>query len=199
MNAWMPVSAGLQNGPPNRKQALVPLEAPSDESLVAATLAGDEGAFSELVARHKSKILGMAARFARNHADLDDLGQEIFLRAYRNLAKYQAIAPFEHWLSRLAIRMCYDFLRKHRRDPVALEDWDGAAPADHHRQTAEVVHTAMRRLNPEERLVITLLELEDRTVREVAEATGWSEPNVKVRAFRARQALKAILEREEKI
>ena len=162
MNAWMPASTGLQNGRRNRKQALVPTDAPSDEALVAATLGGDDGAFSELVSRHKGKILGMASRFARNHHDLDDLGQDIFLRAYRNLEKFRAVAPFEHWLSRLAIRVCYDFLRKHRRDPMALEDWDGAAPADRSGETAELVHAAMRKLNPEERLVITLLELEDK-------------------------------------
>ncbi len=177
----------------------MPTAAPPDEALVAASLGGDDAAFSELVARHKAKILGMASRFARNHHDLDDLGQDIFLRAYRNLGKYRAVAPFEHWLSRLAIRVCYDFLRKHRRDPVALEDWDGAAPADRSRETAERVHAAMRQLKPEERLVITLLELEDKSVREVAEATGWSEAKVKVRAFRARQALKGIFESEEKI
>lgn len=139
----------------------------------------------------------MGARFARDDGQLEDISQEIFIRAYRNLRKFRGDAPFEHWLARLAVRVCYDFLRKNRRfrGDVPLEREDLMAAPETGREAREVLDFALARLAPEERLVITLLELEDKSVREVAELTGWSESNVKVRAFRARQALKKILEK----
>jgi RNA polymerase sigma-70 factor (ECF subfamily) len=170
---------------------------PTDERLIQSTLAGDEEAFAELVRRHKGKVFGIAARFARNDHDLDDITQEIFVKAYRNLEKFRGDAPFEHWVSRIAVRTCYDFLRKTRRDQgnvpleeveVAVQDNTGA------RRANEVLQWALARLSADERLVITLLELEEKSVRETAALTGWSEANVKVRAFRARQALKKVLE-----
>ena len=175
----------------------------TDEELIRSALNGGDASFAELVQRYKSKIFGMASRFAGDAHQLDDLAQEIFIRAWRNLAKFRADAPFEHWLSRVAIRVCYDFLRgrKRRGNLVPLDDErDSEIPtapgdADAAADAREVLARAMQKLSPEERLVITLTELEEKSVREAAELTGWSESNVKVRAFRARQSLKKILEK----
>ena len=175
----------------------------TDERLIQSTLAGDDEAFAVLVRRHKSRVFGIAARFARNDHELDDVCQEIFIKAYQNLGKFRGDAPFEHWLSRIAVRACYDLLRKTRRDranvsldslhltftDMQADKFVGAS------EVRELLEFGLRQLEEKDRLVITLLELEEKTVREVAELTGWSEANVKVRAFRARQALKKILER----
>jgi RNA polymerase sigma-70 factor (ECF subfamily) len=170
---------------------------PSDERLIQSTLTGDDEAFVVLVARYRSRVFGIAARFARNDHELDDVCQEVFIKAYHNLGKYRAEAPFEHWLSRVAVRACYDLLRKtrHERAQVTLDGIDiriedNVGPA----RAKEVLDWALAKLSPEERVVITLLEIEEKTVREIAGLTGWSEANVKVRAFRARQKLKEILE-----
>lgn len=168
-----------------------------DERLIQSTLAGDDEAFAELVRRYKRKVFGIATRFARNDHELDDICQEIFVKAYQKLKSFRGEAPFEHWVSRIAVHACYDFLRATRRDrenvpldgiEIGVPDNVGAARA------SEVLQWAMAKLSADERLVITLLELEERSVRETAALTGWSESNVKVRAFRARQALKKILE-----
>jgi RNA polymerase sigma-70 factor (ECF subfamily) len=170
---------------------------PTDERLVAATLTGDDEAFAVLVARHKRKVFGIAARFARHDQELDDVAQEIFVKAYHNLAKFRGDAPFEHWLSRIAVRSCYDLLRRTRRervqvplDDVQLSIEDKTGPD----RAREVLGWALAQLPSDDRLVITLLELEEKPVVEIAGLTGWSESNVKVRAFRARQKLKTILE-----
>ena len=150
-----------------------------------------------LVARHKRKVFGIAARFARHDQELDDVAQEIFVKAYQNLAKFRGDAPFEHWLSRIAVRSCYDLLRRTRReraqvplDEVQLGVEDKTGPD----RAREVLDWALAQLPADDRLVITLLELEEKTVVEIAGLTGWSESNVKVRAFRARQKVKTILE-----
>lgn len=89
----------------------------TDERLVALALNGDDGAFARLVARHKGTVYRTASRFARNHHEREDLSQEIFIRAHASLSTFQAKAPFEHWLARIAVRKCLDFLRKRSRAP----------------------------------------------------------------------------------
>ena len=172
----------------------------TDEELIRSALDGGDASFAELVQRHKGKVFGMAARFTSDAHQLDDIAQEIFIRAWRNLAKFRADAPFEHWLARIATHACYDFLRgKQRRgNLVPLDEQRESAIPDTAESSAsearETLAHAMQKLSPEDRLVITLTELEEKSVREAAALTGWSESNVKVRAFRARQTLKKILE-----
>ena len=183
------------------------LPADADTSaLVAAALRQDHSAFAELVRRYKAKVFGLAARFARDNHELEDLCQEIFIQAYRKLSAYRGDAPFEHWLTRIATRKCYDLLRRTCRDResnVSLETAhdrmeDAAAGREMEaRESRETVLHALEMLSPDERLVLTLLELEDQPVREVSAATGWSEANVRTRACRARAALKQILQRQQ--
>lgn len=140
---------------------------------------------------------------------MEDIVQEIWLKAYRGLATYRGDAPFEHWLMRLAVRTCYDFLRAHQRSREAAfseltreeEDWleTFAATEDDAPQDAEAARQLVRhvldQLSPPARLVIELLEIEGRSVKEIAKLTGWSLPLVKVRAFRARAEMKRVIQR----
>ena len=175
---------------------------PGDEQLVCDILGGDERSFAELIRRHKSRVFGTCSRFARDSHELDDLCQEVFLRAYRKLSSFRGDAPFEHWLATLTVSVCYDYLRKERRHRenlafnVETEDRrDTAADARARARSAkELLDWAMSQLEPEDHLILTLLELEERTIREIADATGWGESKVKVRAFRARAKLKLIIE-----
>lgn len=183
--------------------------APSpDLPLVLAARSGDMAAFGGLVATYKSRVFSIAGKYARNHHELEDLAQDIFIKAWKGLASFRGEAPFEHWLMRLAVRACYDFLRKNRtrrekevsRDALLEGGHPGLEGIGAPEMAAETdalleVRRAMALLAPKEQLVITLLELEERPVREVAELTGWSETNVKVRAFRARQSLKKYIQR----
>lgn len=173
-----------------------------DEQLVAATLAGDDDAFAELARRHKGRVFGLAGRFARDAAELDDICQEVFVQAYFKLRQYRRDSPFEHWLLRITTHKCYDYLRRRRRggNPISVEAMLESghepsapeSPAPH--PDLERLHAALAELSPKERLVITLLELEERSVQDIAAFTGWSAGNVKVRAFRARAALRKLME-----
>ena len=176
-----------------------------DEQLVQATLGGDERAFAELTCRHKSRVFGVASRFASNAAELEDICQEVFVQAYFKLRQYRRDSPFEHWLLRITTYKCYDVLRKRRRDKTGVsidamlesgyEPHAPENPAPH--PDLERLHAALAQLSAKERLVITLLELEERSVQEIAEFTGWSSANVKVRAFRARAALRKLMENQK--
>jgi RNA polymerase sigma-70 factor (ECF subfamily) len=173
----------------------------ADRELIRATLAGDDEAFAQLAARHKSRVFGLVSRFARNSADLEDICQDVFIQVYFKLRQFRSDSPFEHWVLRIATFKCYDYLRKGRRrqsdvsvDSLLEAGYQPAAPQPPPGPDLERFQAAMARLSAKERLVITLLELEDRSVQEVAALTGWSAANVRVRAFRARASLRKFLE-----
>jgi len=186
-----------------------------DGELVKHVLAGDDTAFAVLVERYRARVFSTASRFARNGSELDDLAQDIFIRIWKGLKTYRADAPFEHWLMTVTVRTCYDFLRKNRkrREREVLVDempsttssisgdgmFSSEAPDEkqrRQREAWEVVQGLMEKLNEKERLVITLMELEEKSVKEVAGLTGWSESNVKVRAYRARNKMREIFEKQ---
>ena len=177
----------------------------SDERLIDATLAGDDKAFAHLVARHKRRVFRLAFRFARDSDDLEDICQDVFIKVYDRLGTFRRDSPFEHWLARVAVRTCHDALRSRRHerhfqplDDIAHELEDGAETSRNAtRQARDLLKWALGFLSPAERLVITLMELEEMTLRETAELTGWSETNVKVRAHRARLALRKVLEKND--
>lgn len=186
---------------PGRTPAMTEFAEPTDAELVSGTLQGDDRAFAELVRRHKRRVFGTASRFARDAHQLDDVCQEVFIRVFKNLAKFRGDAPFEHWLARITVSACYDLLRRERkyREQVSLDvvehdtrdtTVEAALSAGRAR---ELLAWAMRKLTADEQLILTLLEIEERSVREIAALTGWSESNVKVRAFRARLSLKKVL------
>lgn len=180
-----------------------------DAELVRAVLAGEREAFAPLVIRHQPRLFALARRYARREDEVADIVQEALLKAFQRLGSYRAEAPFEHWLMRIATRTCFDFLRSHRRRREDAftdlspeeEDWlerFKADPEDADERAAAaraLVQRLLENLPPDARLVITLLELEDRSVKEIAALTGWSVPLVKVRAFRARAAMRKALQR----
>ena len=182
---------------------------PTDAEVVAAVLGGDSERFEVIVRRYQSRLFATARRYARRDDEVEDIVQEIFLKAYGKLGTWRADAPFDHWLMRLAVRTCFDFLRGHQRNrehsvteiSAEEEDWlerHAAAP-----ETSDVdadaarslVDRVLEQLSPAHRLIITLLELEERSVKDIALLTGWSVPLVKVRAFRARAEMRKVLSR----
>ena len=179
----------------------------TDAELIAAARNGDPASFEPLVKKYQGRIFATARRYARRESEVEDIVQEVFIKAFQKLDGFRGEAPFEHWLMRLAVRTCYDFLRRHQRnretaftelsepesdwlDRFVVEPDNASEDAEAARQLIEKV---LSRLSPPARLVITLLEIEEKSVREIAEMTGWSVPLVKVRAFRARAEMRKIL------
>jgi len=181
----------------------------TDAELIAAVRGGDTASFEPLLRKYQPRVFATARRYARRESEVEDIVQEVFLKAFYKLDSFRGDAPFEHWLMRLAVRTCYDFLRAHQRNremsfaDVTDEQTDwldhfAANPADASENAAaarELVEKVLAQLSPAARLVITLLEIEDRSVKEVAALTGWSVPVVKIRAFRARAQMRKCLEK----
>jgi len=149
-------------------------------------------------------VFALLYRYERDHQKLEDLAQETFLKAWRFLAQYDGRAPFQHWLTRIAVRVALDHLRKERRhrNELALDDlgkdaldWlrsEGDGGELGARQAAELLAMAMRELSPAEQVVITMQELEGRSVKEICQRTGSSSVAVRVRALRTQSELKEL-------
>jgi len=169
----------------------------TDEQDIRATLGGDGDAYARLVRRHQDEIARQMWRFTRDRRDLEELVHDVFVEAYFSLAGFRGRAPLSHWLARIATRVGYRYWkrRKARRPAtLSLAEWDAVAdpPADA-RQAGELLGRLLARLRPRDRLVLTLMYLEGRSVAQTAELTGWSRTMVKVQAHRARKRLKAAL------
>ena len=179
----------------------------TEAQLIAAVLTGDAASFEPLVETYSPRVFATARRYARRESEVEDIVQEVWLKAFEKLSSFRGEAPFEHWLMRLAVRTCYDFLRGHQRNrettfsemTEAEGDWldrfvtgpeSGSENAEAARQ---LVGRVLDQLSPPARMVITLLEIEERSVKEISRLTGWSVPLVKVRAFRARAEMRRIL------
>jgi len=180
---------------------------PTDAELIAAVIQGDKASFEPLIKKYQPRVFATARRYARRESEVEDIVQEVFIKAFQKLAGFRGEAPFEHWLMRLAMRTCYDFLRAHQRNRETSftelsqpeTDWldqfviEPDAADEHAEAARQLIRRILTRLSPSARLVITLLEIEERSVKEIAEITGWSVPLVKVRAFRARAEMRKIL------
>ena len=178
-----------------------PTADPIDWADVQASLGGDHDAYARLVRRYQQTIGVTMWRFTRQRQLWEELVHDVFVEAYLGLNGYQGRAPFSHWLRRIATRVGYRFWKRRRRQERErpLDEAADAAvarddAADAQRQAAEVVHELLARLAPRDRLVMTLMYLEQCTVAQIAELTGWSESLVKVQAFRARRRLRRLCE-----
>src|SRR3954471_13161528 len=88
----------------------------TDAELIAAVLKGDAASFEPLIEKYSPRIFATARRYARRDSEVEDIVQEVWLKSFQKLASFRGDAPFEHWLMRLTVRTCYDFLRRHQRN-----------------------------------------------------------------------------------
>jgi len=172
-----------------------------DEQLVVMALGGDDRAYEELIGRYKRTVFAITARIAMDDLEVDEISQEIFVKAYDNLKSYRGDAPFGHWILRIAANTCRDILRKRKIRPTSVPfDKVEYGLADNRAsddtRDIDALHRAIGSLGVDDRLLITMLELEGKKIKEVAYILKISEGNVKVRAYRARKALKELFEKE---
>ncbi len=187
-----------------------PDDATPDDALAAAARAGDEAAFEHLFVRHRRLVARLAARFFYRREEIEEILQESFAAAYFALPTYQGghERSFAAWLSRITVRACYNQLRRAQgRQEYTLSEEETARLTDRLRDESaegdveggvisrDLASKLLARLGPDERLVLTLLNVADLSVAETAELTGWSVSKVKMRAHRARNALRRVLHR----
>jgi RNA polymerase sigma-70 factor, ECF subfamily len=165
------------------------------------------------VRRHSPRIFRIAGQFFRRREAVEDAAQETFLKAYTQLGSYEERGSFEGWLARIATNTCINVLRSAKRRPEYTiseltkdeDDWleqrltDVSDPhqssAESRLLAADLAEKLLEQVSPEDRTVLTLMDGNELSVKEVAGMTGWSESNVKVRAMRARQRMRQAFEK----
>lgn len=175
-----------------------------EQTLISASSSGDGGSFAKLVNRYEGKVASLLWRFTRDPLVLNELVQDTFVEAYFSLRRFRAGSPFFPWLKTVATRVGYRYWRRTSREMdrrAILAGLCREAPRmrkpEGASDDAEYVHHVLQLLQPKDRLVLTLQYLEGCSVREIAERTGWTQSLTKVRAFRARNRLKALLTKLE--
>lgn len=163
---------------------------------VQAAARGDGEAYARVIRGYQETIARRMLRFSRDPRVLEELVHDVFVEAYFALGGYRGDAPFEHWLQRIATRVGYrHWTQRHRQSASSdLRLHEPEAPGHVVRtDDRDEVAVALERLAPRDRLVLTLLYLESRSVAEAANLAGWSESMVKVQAHRARNRLRELL------
>ena len=182
---------------------------PSDSELIERTLGGDEGAFAELVRRYQSAVWGTLHWVLGSSSENEDAVQEVFLRAFAALGKFDRRYPFGPWVARIATNYCIDQLRRKRSRKVQL--WSELREHEQERLLrdlsmergpvsagpgvedsegyARVARALLDGLNPKYRAAFILREVDDKDYGEVAAALGTSEVAARVRVSRARAEL----------
>jgi RNA polymerase sigma-70 factor (ECF subfamily) len=143
----------------------------------------------------------------------EDLVQTVFMKVFANLNQYSGQVPVEHWVSRIAVNTCLNEIKAEKIRPEwrwadlseeeqyvveTISATESEAPAVAGEPAKELLKRLLSALPPQDRLVVRLLHLEERSVAEISKITGWNIPLIKVRAFRARKKLKALLAQLEK-
>jgi RNA polymerase sigma-70 factor (ECF subfamily) len=173
----------------------------SDEATVARVLAGDTAAFESIVRRWQSPLVNLAWRFCRDRARAEEMAQEAFLRAYRNLAQFRGESAFSTWLFSLAANLCRNELRRIPATMLSLDEI--AEPPDQHDSAAafdeasrdEALRRAVLALPAKYRDAILLFYFHEQDVPAAARTLGIPEGTVKARLFRGRELLRSKFSR----
>lgn len=196
-----------------RENLLESYEELSDTELTTRTIDGDENAFAEIVRRYTPRVFRFAGRFFNRRSLIEEAAQEVFLKAYVQLGNFEGRGSLEGWLTRITVTTCINILRSAKRETEltvsALSDdetdWleqqmSDAAAAQHQSNeeklvAADLVNRVLETMSPDDRLVLTLIDGEGHSIRDISEMTGWTESKVKVQAFRARRRMREAMEK----
>jgi len=181
-----------------------------DREVVEAVRAGDPTAYRGLVERYQGRVYALMCGMVRDREEARDLTQEVFIKAYNNLARFRLESSFYTWLYRIAMNLAIDHLRKFSKrktseydDGIASRDGDGGFAEGHRvgnpgrslerKQLNQTIMDALDKLSPDHREVILLREVEGLSYREISEALEIPEGTVMSRLYYARRKLQQLL------
>lgn len=185
-----------------------------DRELVRRAQGGDAEAFEVLVKKHQGRVFAVAGGILRNHEDVEDIAQQVFVKAYFSLKRFDQRAAFSTWIYKITVNECWDLLRKKKVRPLVYESElseeqaetyltteqkkeRGTDVSDQLEMRQEVNHW-LDYLEERDRTMLVLKEVQGFTVEEIAEILGINGNTVKVRLFRARQRIAELVRRRRR-
>ena len=182
-----------------------PSGVPDDPELVRRAQAEDKGAFEELVRRHQHRVFAVAGGILRRREDVEDIAQQVFVKAYFSLKRFDQRAAFSTWLYKITVNECWDLLRKKKVRPLIYESdlseeqarqFDGSEKHENlgpdTSETLEMrqhVDRLLAGIDERDRMMLILKEVEGFAVEEIAQMLDLNANTVKVRLFRARRRI----------
>ena len=210
-NSWVSSCIGILSAGGTRAT----VEEASDEAIsddadwISRVQQGDEEAARGLFQRLHPTVISIVRGHRSRRTLEEDLTQAVFTKIFAKLGQFSGLVPLEHWVSRIAVNTCINQLKHEKiRPELRMSDLseeqeavvqqlavsESELPDSQSSHACELVNELLARLRPEERLVLTLLHLEERSAEEISQRTGWSVSCVKVRAFRARAKVRKLWE-----
>ena len=181
--------------------------------LARLALSGEESAFEEIMRRYSPRVFRFASKFFRQRSLVEEAAQEVFLKAFTELGSFEGRGSMEGWLTRITTNTCLNLLRSSKRRPELTvsdltedeTDWLdkhlSTTAAERHESSerslvaADLAGRVLGTLTPDDQLVLTMIDGEDASVKDVVAVTGWSESKVKVLAFRARGRMREAVQK----
>ena len=215
MNKGCPDPSKSLTGPSEPVEFRAGTDPDDDALLVTRAQAGDLRAYDELVIRHRGRIFAMVRNMIHNEADAWDLSQDVFVKAWQALPRFEAKARFSTWLFRIAHNVVYDWTRKRKIDSAGefndeifdreqIDPMASTAPSEaeapdrsmEHGELRVKIQAALFKISPEHRESVVLKDVQGLSYKEIADAMGCSIGTVMSRLFYARQKLQALLKDE---
>ena len=188
--------------------------AADERQLIRRAQKGDKAAFEVLVQRHQHRVFAVARGILKRQEDVEDIAQQVFVKAYFSLKRFDQRAAFSTWLYKITVNECWDLLRKRKARPLiyeadfseeqsrlfsATEQQAASGPDTSERMAMrQRLDNMLAQLDERDRAMLVLKEVEGFSVEEIAETLGLNGNTVKVRLFRARRRIVEYARRESK-
>ncbi len=174
----------------------------TDQQLIDLSLNGNMNAFAKLVEKYKHMVYTVAFRMVKRREEAEEVAQDTFLNAYNNLSKFKKRSKFSTWLYRIVYNKSLDYLKSNKNRSTleldAIEKYVG--PTDEsffenidREERKEIIKGALNKLSSKDNALVVFFYFEELSLREISKITGLKENAIKVRLFRCRQQLAAIL------
>lgn len=178
----------------------------TDTEIIKKVLQGEQPLFAQLVQRYQQYVFTLALRFTDNREDAEEIGQDVFVKAYRSLADFRGDAKFSTWLFTIVRTSCITFLRKKKLDTTSIDNERTALQLENResgfnaniveqKSKHAMVNAAIRLLSPDDAQIITLFYKGEQSLEEIGKVMGYDPNTIKVKLHRARHRLKEKLEK----
>jgi RNA polymerase sigma-70 factor (ECF subfamily) len=188
-------------------------DAADERQLVRRAQAGDEAAYEELVRTHQHRVVAIASRLLRGSEDAEDVAQQVFVKAYFSLRRFDQRSKFSTWLYKIAVNECWNHLRKKKARPLLYESdlteeqservegaaqRSGGVDPEEGARLHDLVEWLLSQLDPKDRVMLEMKEAQGFSIEEIAAMLDLNPNTVKVRLFRARGKLVELYRRRLK-
>ena len=176
----------------------------NDQIYINKVLKGDANAFAYLVNTYKTMVYSLALKMMKNTEEAEEVAQDTFIKAYKNLNKFKGDAKFSTWLYKIGYRNCLDALKKHQEkynifaiDEVTInkiESTESILQGIERKERAQIINKCLLKLPEDERSILWMFYFEELSLKEIMQITDMSESNTKVKLHRARKRLLSVVQ-----